>query len=98
MSALAERTIEVMPLGRRGRYSLTPQLQRVYLAMVRLFDASEKAPTLDEIAHASGLAGRGSVGQHIYDLEERGWIDRHAHKARGITLTEPVLRHLTTAA
>lgn len=95
MTALAERTIEVMPLGRRGRYSLTPTLQSLYLSLVSLFDYSEEPPTLDEIAYVSGYGGKGSIAQRLYDLEERGWIERRKHCPRGITLTEPVLRNLT---
>jgi SOS-response transcriptional repressor LexA len=95
MTALAERTIEVMPLGRRGRFSLTPQLQRAYLFIVRHLDTTGWMPTHNELADAGFASKGGARTDEIFRLlEERGWIERRPYRARGIALTEPVLRDL----
>lgn len=96
--AIAERTVEVMPLGRRGRYSLTPRLQEVYRAIVRLTDAANGvSPSQDELAREIGSFGGGYLTEALTALCERGWISLERHKPRGITLLNPVLRHLKPA-
>lgn len=99
MTALAERTVEVTPLGLRGRYSLTPALQRCYLAIVRLTDAAGGIPPrLDDVRIELGLAAKSSIVLFVTELEERNWVVRDKFHERGIHLIEPVLRHLKPAA
>lgn len=97
MNMLAEGTVEVMPLGRRGRYSLTPGQQRLYLALVGFMDQHGISPTFDEMQQMTGAPRRGT-SQAVTALEERGWIERLPGRHRGITLLEPVLRDLKPAA
>jgi SOS-response transcriptional repressor LexA len=95
---MTERTIDVEVPGRRGRYGLTPGLQRLYLAIVALIDARGVAPTLVEIADAGGYSHRSEVMVGVRALRERGWLDYRARRPRTIVLSAPVLRHLKPAA
>jgi len=99
MTALAERTVDVTPLGRRGRYSMTSKgQQRLYLALVFFMDRHGYAPTFDEMVAATG-GTRSGTHMQLKALDDCDWIkterDRKGWmKARGIALTEPVLRNL----
>ena len=103
MTALAERTVEVMPLGLRGRYSLTGKGQlRLYKAIVEHIDANGTGPTYVDMEAATDI-GRDRIHKHIQVLEDCRWIeiDRDAKgwmRKGGIRLVEPVLRHLVPAA
>lgn len=50
------------------------------------------APTLQEICDAVGLASPATVHEHIYKLEDKGFLKRIPGKARGIELLPPASR------
>ncbi len=103
MTALAERTVEVMPLGLRGRYGLTSRKQLdLYAAIVAHIDATGTAPTYVDIEAATDMH-RQSICERLRVLEDCRWIEiERDHKGwmrtGGIRLVEPVLRHLIPAA
>lgn len=84
-------TFEVMPLGRRGRFGMTPLQQRVYLAIVRLMDRDGVSPSYREIEEETGLWPC-RVQAQVEELESRGWLTKRERCHRSITLTEPVMR------
>lgn len=85
------------PLGRPGRYSLTPKQQRIYRAIVHHFDTHRKMPTVRELSTACNQ-GVDRILDGLDALEERAWIYRRMAvgrmENRGIRFVEPVLRHL----
>ncbi|MDP2150053.1 MAG: hypothetical protein Q8K13_10475 [Parvibaculum sp.] len=89
----------VNPLGRVGRFSVSPVAQRVYLEIVRHFDATGHIPTHRDIASRLGIsAGRQSL-EAIQQLRDCNWIDISGRgRKRSVILLEPVLRHLKPAA
>lgn len=96
------RYVVATPLGRRGRYTMTPVQQRCYRFIVRFWDENDFSPSLEEIAVAMGWGPkrRGRAATKVRELEERGWLERPHHplsgvaKDRSIKLLEPVLRNL----
>ena len=103
MTALAERTLEVTPLGLRGRYGLTSKGQlRLYSAIVEHIDATGTGPTYSDMEAATDMHRQG-ISERLRVLEDCRWIeiDRDAKgwmRKGGIRLVEPVLRHLVPAA
>ena len=94
MKAIAQQTIDVMPLGRPGRYSMTPAMQRVYLACVALADRGI-VPNIYQIREQTGISGNGSILMQLGELEERGWVTVRRSSTKWIVeLVEPVLRDL----
>lgn len=101
MTALAERTVEVTPLGLRGRYSMTPALQRVYLAAVAIADRGERV-SIYSLAKQMDSSSGGQIADILMHLEERQWVtltrEPGGRKAFDVQLIEPVLRDLIPAA
>lgn len=98
MTALAQRTVEVTPLGLRGRYSLTPFLQKLYLAAVAISDRGERV-TLYSLRKEMDMSGGGTIAPALADLEERRWIKVRRLKdcpnqPYEVAFVEPVLRDL----
>lgn len=103
MTALAERTVEVTPLGLRGRYGLTSKKQLdLYAAIVAHIDATGTAPTYIDMEAATDMT-RQNISDRLRVLEDCRWIDidrdgKGWMRKGGIHLVEPVLRHLIPAA
>lgn len=88
----APRDIEVFPLGRRGRFAMTPLQRRAYDALIRHQDEHGCAPTMNALAETLGLPNRGAASRVVDHLVERGWAIRCAGQSRAVILTEPVMR------
>lgn len=89
---LAMRTVDVFPMGRRGRYGLTPELQKLYRLIVHL--RREKGTITYTRIEQYGPA-RAHIGSMLRELQDRGWIDldcdRRGHiMPDGIHLTKPI--------
>lgn len=81
-AAAAPLTTSPRPLTRR---------QRLMLDWIRRYIATNTlSPTLREIRHAFNLSSTSVVSHNLGVLEDRGFIRRKPHAARGISLpTEP---------
>jgi SOS-response transcriptional repressor LexA len=96
MIPATERTVDVMPLGRRGRYGLTPRQQNLYLAIIAHVDATGWMPSLRQMAGYAGIRNASTAHFEVVQLVERGWLTKDADGS--LTFLEPVLRHLKPVA
>lgn len=71
-------------LGRKGRYSMTPHQQRLYVGLVASGDRMFRHRDAMAI---TGLS-RGPTHRLIHSLVERGWA---AHSGHHYALTPPVM-------
>lgn len=77
------------PLGRPGRYSLTPALQAIYRKLVARAVSSGDAMVYVNATAADLGISRGTLHHVLQQLIERGFVDRaepHAY-----ALSEPVM-------
>jgi repressor LexA len=75
------------------RASLRPPTprQREILAWIKVSTATNGfSPTIREIGLAVGLSSASTTYHHLIELQRKGFIRRHLHSARTITLVEPV--------
>lgn len=72
---------------------LTQRQNEAYEFIRGYVDHHRKPPTLQEIGEALGIASTNGVYKLLQRLEEKGWIEREKHAARGIQLVdeEPTL-------
>jgi len=72
---------------------LTDRQARV-LAFIRdRIAADGRPPTVREIARRFRIASTNGVRRHLTALEKKGYIERHARSARGITLAAELQEH-----
>lgn len=67
---------------------LTQRQNEAYEFIRGYLDRNRKPPTLSEIGTALGIASTNGVFKLLQALEQKGWIEREKHKARGIQLPE----------
>lgn len=72
-------------------HPLTRKQHEIYQFLVKHFQYSETAPTLDEICIELGLKSRGSLHKHIQHLVEARLVEPANRQQRGIRLTPPQL-------
>jgi len=72
-------------------HPLTRKQHEIYQFLVKHYQHSETAPTLDEICIGLGLKSRGSLHKHIQHLVEAGLVEPSNRQQRGIRLTPPQL-------
>ena len=68
---------------------LTRRQRALYEYLKDHFDASDEAPSLDELCAALGVSSRGSLHKHLHALVEAGLIEPINRKHRGIRLRPP---------
>lgn len=69
-----------------ARYPLTRRQHEVLEFVVLTIQGSGVAPTLREIAEAFGFASTASAQKHVDALVRQGYLRRHRHRSRGLTL------------
>ncbi len=69
-------------------YELTPQQMKVYKFLKERVYSAGSMPTLREICKEMGWKAVGTAQDSIKALEQKGWITRNGHKARGLQITE----------
>jgi repressor LexA len=67
---------------------LTQRQNEAYEFIRGYVDRNRKPPTMQEIGDALGIASTNGVYKLLRALEQKGWIEREKHAARGIRLTE----------
>lgn len=67
---------------------LTQRQNEAYEFIRGYVDRNRKPPTLQEIGDALGISSTNGVYKLLRTLEEKGWIEREKHQARGIRLPE----------
>lgn len=77
--------------ARAGRGSLTPRQNEIYEFIRSYMEKEQAPPTIPEIAERFRLRSTNGVFEHLNALEAKGYIVRHAGKARGIALVDPEL-------
>jgi len=65
---------------------LTQRQNEAYEFIRDYMDRNRKPPTLQEIGNGLGIASSNGVFKLLEALEQKGWIKREKHAARGITL------------
>lgn len=75
--------------SRAGRGSLTPRQNEIYEFIRSYMEKEQAPPTIPEIAERFRLRSTNGVFEHLNALETKGYIIRHAGKARGIALVDP---------
>lgn len=75
--------------SRAGRGSLTPRQNEIYEFIRSYMEKQQAPPTIPEIAEKFRLRSTNGVFEHLNALEAKGYIVRHAGKARGIALVDP---------
>lgn len=82
-------TVPVCPLGRPGRYSMTPAQQRLYRWMVAQYEErAVEAFSVRRIAAEAGIYTT-SAYRLLQALVERGWMEREGRRYR---FDHPVMR------
>jgi len=83
----------VCPLGRAGRFSMTPGQARLYRVIVDHADHhGGRVPMMREAASLTG-AGLQSIHERFRALAERGWLTAETVKRRtSYRLSQPVMR------
>lgn len=69
-------------------YSLTPAQADCVRVFAELYAAAGCAPNVGELARELST-GEANVVRLLNGLEERGWISRLPHRARGVRLLHP---------
>lgn len=67
---------------------LTQRQNEAYEFIREYMDRNRKPPTLQEIGDGLGIASSNGVFKLLEALEQKGWIKREKHAARGITLAK----------
>ncbi|GIV58653.1 MAG: hypothetical protein KatS3mg042_1566 [Rhodothermaceae bacterium] len=67
---------------------LTPRQDETYEFIRTYVRTHRKPPTLQEIAAALGLRSVNAVSKLVRALEQKGYLEREAHAARGLRLVE----------
>lgn len=67
---------------------LTDRQNEAYEFIRGYMDRRRKPPTMAEIGDALGIASTNGVFKLLQALEQKGWIEREKHAARGIRLDE----------
>lgn len=68
---------------------LTRRQRALYDYLKDHFNASDEAPSLDELCAALGVSSRGSLHKHLQALVEAGLVEPLKGKHRGIRLRHP---------
>lgn len=66
---------------------LTERQNEAYEFIRSYLDQYRRPPTLKEIGDGLGIRSTNGVYKLLQTLEEKGWIEREKHRARGIRLT-----------
>ncbi len=67
---------------------LTQRQNEAYEFIRDYVERNRKPPTMSEIGEALGIASSNGVYKLLRALEQKGWIEREKHAARGIELVE----------
>jgi repressor LexA len=71
-----------------ARDRLTQRQNEAYEFIRGYMDRNSKPPTMQEIGDALGISSTNGVYKLLRALEQKGWIRREKHTARGIELAE----------